>query len=109
MMKTALFLGLLIGLTLSSCKKDKDSDPDYCAGAWATEVSEVWADVITTASAYSTDPSQENCLAYKNAYQEYIDALEPFLNCQAWTPDQRAQLQQEIDEAEVEIATLCEE
>lgn len=108
-MKTALFFGLLIGLTLSACKKDKDSDPDYCAGAWAGEVADVWSEVISAASAYSTDPSQENCLVYKNAYLEYIDALEPYLNCAAWTPDQRAQLQQEIDEAEAEIATLCEE
>lgn len=109
MMRTFLFFAVITALTLSSCKKDKDADPSYCAGAWASEVSTEWSEVIAAATAYGTNPTHETCVAYKEAYQDYIDALKPYLQCTAWTPDQMAQLQDAIDEAEEDIETLCDE
>ena len=68
-----------------------------------------WAEVAAAATAYATNPTYETCVAYKDAYQDYIDALKPYLQCATWTPDQMAQLQDAIDEAEEDIETLCDE
>jgi hypothetical protein len=56
-----------------------------------------------------SDPTTETCAAYKDAYQDYIDALVPFLECSTWTAQQKAELQAIIDEAEAEVSTFCEE
>ena len=106
-------LTLLVILTLlglSSCKKDKGSnDPSICAGTWAQQVMDEVDAMSTALSAYISDPSQENCIAYKNALQDYVDALDPYLECSAWTAEQRAELQSELEDSEDQISQLCTE
>jgi len=99
-------LVILTILGLSSCKKDSN-DPAGCSAAWATEVQSEVTALSNALTAYSSNPTTETCLAYKNAYQDYIDAIEPFLDCQAYTAEQIQELQDIIDEAEADIATLC--
>jgi hypothetical protein len=53
--------------------------------------------------------SVENCIAYKAAYQEYIEALEPFLECASWSATELQELQDAIDESEEAMNELnCE-
>ena len=109
-MRTILsLLAILAILGFSSCKKDKESnnDPAICSSEWADEEYDA---LIAAWNAYSANMSVENCNAYKNAYQDYIDALEPFLECTAtWTEAERQEVRDAIDEAEEAMNELtCE-
>ena len=108
MKKTLILLVFGMALGIVACKKDK-TDPAYCSQAWADAVLTEQTNVINAGLAYTADPNHTTCVAYKDAYQAYIDAMEPFLNCAAYTPQQKAALQAAIDQAEADIATLCDE
>jgi hypothetical protein len=99
---------ILAFLGLSSCKKDSNS-PANCSANWAVEVQDEITALSNAAMAYSSGPTAETCIAYKNAYQDYIDVLKPLKNCATYTAQQKADLQQAIDEAEDDISTLCDE
>jgi hypothetical protein len=103
-----LFYLLIIGtfLVLSSCKDEK-SDPDYCSTAWSTQVQDELNAVISAATTYASDQTTQNCNAYKAAYQNYIDAMEPFGNCTIWSAQDKTAWENAIDEARAEISTLC--
>jgi hypothetical protein len=92
---------------IGSCKK-KATNPDYCGTAWATQVSDEVSAMSVALQAYITDQSPANCNAYKSAVQKYLDALKPFANCEAWTAQEKSDLQDEIAQAEQDISTLCE-
>lgn len=66
MKKLFLPVALIATIVLSSvsCKKDSEKDAEDCVAA-IEELSVV-------ASAYVSDPSSENCNAYKNALQDLI-------------------------------------
>ena len=107
MYRVLCFLLVVSFLGMGSCKK-KTTDPDYCGTARATQLSAEVNALSVAAQNYGTNPTTENCNAFKAAYQEYLDALEPFTNCTAWTAEQKNDLQDEIDEAEAELSTLCD-
>jgi hypothetical protein len=107
MNRVLCFLIVVSLLGIGSCKK-KATDPDYCGSAWATQVSAQVTALSVAAQAYALDQSPANCNAYKTAYQNYLDALKPFVNCDAWTAQEKNDLQDAIDEAEQDISTLCE-
>ena len=107
MNRVLCFLIVVSLLGIGSCKK-KATDPDYCGTNWAPQLSTEINALSTAAQAYFTDPSTPNCNAYKTAYQNYLDALQPFSNCAAWTEQQKNELQDAINEAEQEISTLCQ-
>lgn len=93
---------LLMGLLLfSACKKD--DDPVTCAD-WASQLNDELNAVIAAATTYGSDPTPANCQAYKNAYQDYLDAAEGYVDCVP-TAD-REQLQQDIDAAQAELDQL---
>jgi hypothetical protein len=96
------FLGILV-FGFIGCKK---TTPAGCSAAWASELSEQAAAVSTAAQAYALDPTQENCLAYKAAYQAYIDALEPYGNCATLTGADRDAWQQAIDDARENVNNI---
>jgi hypothetical protein len=53
--------------------------------------------------------SVENCNAYKAAFLDYIQAMEPFLECASWSATDRQEVQDAIDEAEEAMNELsCE-
>jgi len=107
MYRVLCFLIIVSFLGLDSCKK-KAADPDYCATSWATQLSSETNAVSAAAQTYASNPTTANCNAFKAAYQEYLDALEPFLDCTLWSAQEKQEVQDAIDEAEQEISTLCQ-
>ena len=107
-MYRALFVLIVVSfLGIGSCKK-KTTDPDLCSTAWATQLSSEINALAAASQAYGSDPTPANCNAFKAAYQDYLNALEPFTDCAAWTDQQKQELQDEIDNAQAEISTLCQ-
>lgn len=110
MRKLLVFLTILAMLGSVSCNKDKESDdPAYCAGDWILEIEDEYDGLVTAYSAYLEDMSVENCNAYKAAFLDYIQAMEPFLECASWSATDRQEVQDAIDEAEEAMNELtCE-
>lgn len=106
MIRLLSLLIILCFLGLGSCKK-KLTDPDYCSEGWATQVQAEVTAVSNALTVYVNDPSAANCLAYKNAYQDYIDALKPFSKCTLWPLQQKEAFEAALAEAEAEISNLC--
>ena len=65
---------------ITSCGGDDDVDCDNAAN-WAVEVLPQATAYLNAFTAFSMDPSTENCNAYINALQDYIDAVEPWGQC----------------------------
>jgi hypothetical protein len=107
MNKVICFLIVVSFLGVGSCKK-KSSDPDRCGTAWATQLSTQVNAISAAAQTYATDPTPANCTALKTAYQNYLNALEPFTDCSAWTTQEKNDLQTAIDEAQQQVNTLCQ-
>jgi hypothetical protein len=107
MYKVLCFLIVVSFLGIGSCKK-KSADPDNCGASWAAQLSTEINAVAAAAQTYSSNPTTPNCNALKTAYQKYLDALQPFTDCTAWTTQQKNDLQDAINEAEQEISTLCQ-
>jgi hypothetical protein len=107
MVRVLCFLIVISFLGFGSCKK-KATDPDYCNTAWATQVQTELTTLSNALSVYTADPTPANCNSYKAAYQNYIDALEPFGNCSLWTAQQKSDGEDAIAEAQADIATLCQ-
>jgi uridylate kinase len=101
------FFILVSFLTIGSCKK-KATDPDYCATTWATQVQTQLNAVTNAAQVYAANPTVANCNAYKTATQNYLNALTPFLDCAAWTVQQKNDLQSLIDSTQDQISSLCQ-
>ncbi len=108
-MRTLMIFSVMTVLAFVSCKKDSDNDPAICSSAWATTVLDELSALSTASTNYTNNPTHETCIAYKNAFQDYIDALEPFLECSAYSAQDKAEVQAQIDEAEEDLATLCDE
>lgn len=93
-------------LGLDSCKKK--GDPVHCSTTWATEVSDELTAAMNAAMAYSSNPNATTCNAYKAAMSNYIDALDKFSDCSTWTPQQKADLEEAIDDARLELDSTCD-
>lgn len=96
-----------ISLLATSCSNDGDGLAP-CSAAWATDLQNELLAVSTAASTYHLDQSDANCNALKNAYQDYINALKPYGNCATLTGQSRTDWKNAVDEAEAEVATLCQ-
>jgi len=106
MKKILCFLIMISFLGLDACKKDA-VDPEFCGTAWATQVTTELNALSNAAAAYSSTPNTTTCNAYKAAYQDYLDALEKFLDCSLWTSIQKTELENAIAEAEDDLDGLC--
>lgn len=90
-----LLFAMIALFDFSSCRKDTE-DPAYCSEDWATNEENA---LYAAYSAYAADMSVANCNALKTACQNYINALEPFLECvKTWTDAERQEVQDTIDE-----------
>ena len=98
---------LFFSLLATACSKDGDGLAP-CSAAWATEVSAEWSAVVSTATVYYQDETAANCNALKTAYQDYINAMKPFGNCATLTGQDRADWKKAVEDAEAEVATLCQ-
>ena len=95
-------------LFVTGCKKDNGGGGANCSTLWYADLQPEF-DVITSAgTAYSLDPSAENCNALKSAYQDWINALKPYGDCATLTGQDRVEWQKAVDDAEAEVATLCD-
>ena len=107
MSKVLCFLIIVSFIGIGSCKKEI-TDPAFCGTAWSLQLTDELTALTNAAMAYSSDPTPTTCNAYKTAYQGYLDALKPFLDCSAWTAAEKADLEEEIADAEADISTLCD-
>ena len=94
---------LLILLTIF-CFACSSNDDDNPCGNLSTDGLEITENLISTALSYFGDPTNTTCLEYLNAAEEYIDYSNSILNC--LEADDRAELEQEIQELEADIAQL---
>ena len=103
-----LLLAIVSFFSLNSCKKAVD-DLVGCSPLWALEVMDEATALSTASTAYGQDQSSENCLAYKEACQDYIDAIEPYADCSSFSAEQREEVQDSIDETQADLDALtCE-
>jgi len=107
-MKTKIFIILALAVMAVgswTCKKDK-TDDDACSTAWATELSDQINAMSAAAQAYATNPTYDNCIAYKDAAQAYLNALEPYGNCAALTGQEREAWQSAFDDAQQSLDNM---
>ena len=109
-MKSKIFFILFLAVVSVgswNCKKDSDNDNgDPCSINWASDLIDEINAMNVAAQTYIADPTYENCIAYKNAAQAYLDALEPYGNCAALTGQDRVAWQNAIDEAQESLNNL---
>ncbi|MBN2636652.1 MAG: hypothetical protein JXR61_10315 [Prolixibacteraceae bacterium] len=97
----------VVFIAFSSCnKKDDGISEDDCTRLWGTELQAEISAWSNAAVAYSSNPTTENCIAYKAAAQAYLDALEPYGDCSTLTGAQRTQWEEALAEAQVGINSL---
>ena len=94
---------LLILLTIFSFACSSNDDDNPCDNL-STDGEEIYVNLITTALSYFADPTNAGCLEYLNAAEEYIDYSNSILSC--LDAEDRAELEQEIQDLETEIAEL---
>ena len=92
---------LLIGLSTTSCRK---SSAKCGTLGWSLDLQNEITNLSNASSAYSLNPTTENCKAYKEAYSDYIDALRGYEKCVSAA--ERAGWQQSLDEAEADVNNI---
>ena len=113
-MSKKIFFFLFLTLTAVgswTCSKDDDNNnnADPCTGSWATDLSNEANAMMNAAQVYASNPTIANCNAYKQAAQDYLDALEPYGNCATLTGQDRVEWQTALDNAQASInAMTCQ-
>ena len=78
-MKKYFVLLLFSGFMMTSCG---DDDPKDCTAAqFNSEVNATITALNTAAQTWANDPTSENCNKYKDAANDYLDAVESFDGC----------------------------
>mgnify|MGYP006292607729 CR=1 FL=1 len=110
--KIYIFLLFALGIfVFVSCDKEEDTvNEGICAEVWAEAIQDELNAVSAAAQAYGTNPTVENCLAYKAAAQAYVDALEPYGDCAQWSGATRAEWEAALASAQESVDSIeCEE
>ena len=68
-------------LILSCSKSDDDSESDIDCSNWSSQVLDSFNALSNAASLYTSNPTNENCLNFKDKGNEYINIVERFINC----------------------------
>ena len=76
-MKNLKLLIVIFCILFISC----GTSPLGCSVGFAIKFQDELADVTNAAEAYNTDPTPANCIKYRDAYLDYIDALEDWGDC----------------------------
>jgi hypothetical protein len=84
---------------------DKDNN-DTCSAAWGAELTNEINAMSNAAQVYASNPTTANCNAYKQAVQNYLDALEPYGNCATLTGQDRVAWQNALDDAQESVDNL---
>ncbi len=99
-----LFLFLIVAV-VSSCSKDEEKNAP-CSAAWANELTDEINAFSAAAQTYAGNPTQENCIAYRQAAQAYLDALEPYGDCTLLTGQDRTSWQNALEEAQESVDNM---
>lgn len=98
-----LIVLLFAGITMS-CGGD-----DVVGATCSTNFAQSFEDEVTALNnaslAYGMDQSAANCEAFKNAYLDYIDALEDWDECAVFY-NQEVEWQQALDSARESVNTI---
>lgn len=70
------FTIILLSIFISSCGSSSDSSGPCDGFIWTQEISDEAVALTEAGSAFGQDPTLEKCETYKNAFRNYIDALE---------------------------------
>lgn len=103
MKKQFFLISFLTIVILSSWSCNKKTTAAGCSTAWASELSDEVIALSNAAQAYSTNPTKDNCLAYKSAAQSYVNALEPYGNCATLTGADRDAWQNALNDAQQSV------
>lgn len=87
----------------TACKDDDDDPIEPCN--YTTELQAETTALNNAAVAYGQDPSQANCISYRNALQAYVNAAGQYEAC-AIAAGQGAAFQQSLDSAQAFIDGL---
>lgn len=96
-MKTLKLSIVVLCISFMACGSNSPSTA-LCTATFNEEFQDELEDVTNAASAYGQNPTPENCQAFKNAYLDYIDALEGWENC-ATINGSLAEYNQALDDA----------
>ena len=99
-----LLVCMLFGIVVFSIGCKKDDDPVGCN--YATEVQNEVNALTAATDAYVADSTNPvKCQAWKDAYQDYLNALEAHKECAALS-GQQAELQSAIDQAQASLNSI---
>ncbi len=109
MKHTMLLLFMAASFFVTPSCKDDEKDAANCAANYSSDLSAATSALTSAASVYYAIPSPTtaDCNTFKAAYQAYLDALQPYTGCAAFTSQQQADLAQAIQDAQDDLATLC--
>lgn len=101
-----LLFGFII--TGSSCSEDEadGGGNNPCSTAYATELQDEINALNAAAMAYGLNQTQANCIAYKAAAQAYLNALEPYGDCNLLTGQQRIDWEKAYQSAKDAVAAI---
>ncbi len=103
MKKIILSIAMLTAIIFTSCSSD-NNDVDPCEEISQEQTETLFTNLFTSALNFGLNPTTENCNAYKSSAQEYIDYANEIKGCLDST--EQAELEEEIDDLETELADL---
>jgi len=85
------------------CSKDNPLNPagNCFDGKWAEKYTSEFQALSIAATAYSENPTSENCADYKNATKGYLSAIDDFYDC--IPTGNKSEIDQAIKEAKANI------
>lgn len=101
-MKTSKILILLSVVCLVGFASCGGDDIDCTSLNTAVDLKEEIDEITAASIAYTSNPTVDNCEAYKKAWEDYLDALEPYGDC-AWNAQDEAEFNQALAEAQMVI------
>lgn len=108
-MKLSMSVFLAFFLIFMACSGDDDDVADVnCGENWfaAERVQDAFTEFSSAANAYGMNPTTDNCNAFKDAGNDYVDILESFRSCAVDQGD-LDQWQQAIDNTRDSLDNLC--
>ena len=93
---------LILGLAFASCGGGVDCDDEQ---AVTDAFTEGFSDVLNASISFDNDPSEDNCRAFVNALDEWINSLEDFEDC-AEEFGQGQDFRESLNEARSDLSDL---
>ena len=101
-----LFMATLIIASFGCGGDDPNDPPSGCNTVFSQTFNGELDAISTAANAYGMDPSQDNCDALKDAYNDYLDALEDWEDCANFY-NQFDEWQAALDSARASVENIC--